>query len=243
MEEKNIGVITGISGSVITAKFNDKVPKILNKLVCSNIIAEVLEGLENNEIKAVALNSTTGLCFGDEIIDTGKPIDIPVGDSLKGRMLNVFGKPIDKKGDLITDEYRSIHQKPIDLMDHNTKRQMYNTGIKIIDLLAPLEYGGKAGLFGGAGVGKTVLITEMIHNMALNYDGVSIFCGVGERSREGNDLWNEMKASGILDKTALVFGQMNEAPGVRMRVGLTGLTMSEYFRDEENKDFPFCAGR
>ncbi len=236
MEEKNIGVITGISGSVITAKFNDKVPKILNKLVCSNIIAEVLEGLENNEIKAVALNSTTGLCFGDEIIDTGKPIDIPVGDSLKGRMLNVFGKPIDKKGDLITDEYRSIHQKPIDLMDHNTKRQMYNTGIKIIDLLAPLEYGGKAGLFGGAGVGKTVLITEMIHNMALNYDGVSIFCGVGERSREGNDLYHEMEEAGVLDKTVMFFGQMNEPSGTRFRAAHSALTAAEYFRDVKKQN-------
>ena len=173
----NKGVITGISGSVIIAKF-DILPKIFNKLVSGDVIAEVLEQLENNEVKAVALNSTIGLVCGDEIIDSNEQITIPVGDVIKGRMMNIFGEPIDKNGEIVSESRMSIHQKPIQLLEHNTERRMYNTGIKIIDLLAPLEYGGKAGLFGGAGVGKTVLITEMIHNMALNYEGVSIFCGV-----------------------------------------------------------------
>lgn len=236
MENKNVGIITGINGSVIIAKFDKKIPKLFNKLVSGKVIAEVLEQLENNEVKAVALNSTTGLSFKDEIIDTNEPIMIPVGDSLKGRMLNVFGEPIDKNGEIKAEVYKSIHQKPISLLEHNTRRQMYNTGIKIIDLLAPLEYGGKAGLFGGAGVGKTVLITEMIHNMALNYDGTSIFCGVGERSREGNDLYYEMEEAGVLNKTVMFFGQMNEPSGTRFRVAHSALTAAEYFRDEKKQN-------
>lgn len=236
MRQKNIGKIKGISGSVIIAEFKDKVPQIFNKLVSGNVIAEVLEQLENNEVKAVALNSTVGLNYGDEIIDTGEPIKVPVGDCLKGRMVNVFGEPIDKNGEIKADIYRSIHQNSIPLTEYNTTRKMYNTGIKIIDLLAPLEYGGKAGLFGGAGVGKTVLITEMIHNMALNYDGTSIFCGVGERSREGNDLYYEMEEAGVLDKTVMFFGQMNEPSGTRFRVAHSALTVAEYFRDEKKQN-------
>lgn len=226
----NIGRITGINGSVITAKF-EKAPNLYNKLVAGEIVAEVMEQFENNIVKAVALNSTTGLENNIEIIDTGLPIEIPIGEELLGRMLNIFGEPIDNKGELKTNLKKSIHQKPINLLKHKMTREMYNTGIKIIDLLAPLEYGGKAGLFGGAGVGKTVLITEMINNMALNYNGTSIFCGVGERCREGNDLYHEMQEAGVLNKTIMFFGQMNEPSGTRFRVAHSALTVAEYFRD------------
>ncbi|MDR1499168.1 MAG: F0F1 ATP synthase subunit beta, partial [Rickettsiales bacterium] len=170
--EGNKGIITGINESVVTVRFNDLVPKLYNKLVAGGVVAEVIEQLENNEVKAVALNSTMGLGGGDMVVDTGEPIRVGVGDEIVGRMMNVFGEPIDKKGAIDSKIRMSIHQKPIDLLKHNTDRKMYNTGIKVIDLLAPLEYGGKAGLFGGAGVGKTVLVTEMIHNMALNYEGI-----------------------------------------------------------------------
>ncbi len=233
---ENIGKITGINGSVITAKFSNNIPKLSNKLIAGKIIAEVIEQLENNEIKAVALSSTLGLTLNDNIIDTGEPLKINVGNLLKGRMLNIFSEAIDGKDQLESDTKISIFQKPIDLLEHNTDRKIYNTGIKIIDLLSPLEYGGKAGLFGGAGVGKTVLITEMIHNMALNYDGVSIFCGVGERSREGNDLYYEMEKAGVLNKTVMFFGQMNEPSGTRFRVAHSALTAAEYFRDVKKQN-------
>lgn len=234
--EENIGQIIGINGSVITAKFYKKTPKLLNKLICDNVICEVVEELDNGQVQAIALNSTMGLISGKNIIDTGNPIKIKVGDSLLGRMLNVFSQPIDKNGEIKSNIEREIYKKPINLMDHNTNRKIYETGIKIIDLLAPLEYGGKAGLFGGAGVGKTVLITEMIHNMALNYDGISVFCGVGERSREGNDLYYEMQDAGVLDKTVMFFGQMNEPSGTRLRVAYSALTAAEYFRDEKKQN-------
>lgn len=232
----NKGIIVGISGSVIMAKFDTVLPKIFNKLIAGDVVAEVLEQLENNTVKAVALNSTLGLVYGDDIIDTGEEIKIPVGDKIKGRMMNVFGEPIDNGEPIKTENSVSIHQKPINLLEHNTDRRMYNTGIKIIDLLAPLEYGGKAGLFGGAGVGKTVLITEMINNMALNYDGISVFCGVGERSREGNDLYYEMKEAGVLNNTVMFFGQMNEPSGTRFRVAHSALTAAEYFRDQKKQN-------
>ena len=231
----NVGKIIGINGSVITAKF-DNVPNIYNELKSGNVIAEVIEELENNIVKAVALNSTIGLKINSDILDTGKSIEIPVGDELLGRMLNVFGEPIDNCGEIKTSMRKSIHQKPINILEQKTKREMYNTGIKIIDLLAPLEYGGKAGLFGGAGVGKTVLITEMINNMALNYNGTSIFCGVGERCREGNDLYYEMKEAGVLDKTVMFFGQMNEPSGTRFRITHSALTAAEYFRDVKKQN-------
>ncbi len=234
--EENIGQIIGINGSVITAKFDKKTPKLLNKLICDNVICEVVEELDNSQVQAIALNSTMGLISGKNIIDTGNPIKIKVGDSLLGRMLNVFSQPIDKNGEIKSNIEREIYKKPINLMDHNTNRKIYETGIKIIDLLAPLEYGGKAGLFGGAGVGKTVLITEMIHNMALNYDGISVFCGVGERSREGNDLYYEMQDAGVLDKAVMFFGQMNEPSGTRLRVAYSALTAAEYFRDEKKQN-------
>lgn len=233
---ENKGKVIGINGSIITAHF-DKIPQLLNKLIAGNVVCEVMELMEHNIVKAVALNSTIGLEHNSTIIDTGKEIEIGVGDHLLGRMLNVFGEEIDNNGTLPTNcEKRSIHQKPISLLQHNTKREIYNSGIKIIDLLAPLEAGGKAGLFGGAGVGKTVLITEVINNMALNYEGTSIFCGVGERCREGNDLYYEMKNAGVLDKTIMFFGQMNEPSGTRFRIAHSALTVAEYFRDTKKQN-------
>ena len=226
----NLGKIVGINGSVITVYF-DILPKINNKLISESVVMEVMELLENNLVKAVALNSTIGLESNSIVEDIGEPIKVPVGDCLLGRMLNVFGEPIDNGPKLEYDTEMSIHQKPISILQQKTTREIYNTGIKIIDLLAPLEYGGKAGLFGGAGVGKTVLITEMINNMALNYNGTSIFCGVGERCREGNDLYYEMQEAGVLDKTIMFFGQMNEPSGTRFRVAHSALTVAEYFRD------------
>lgn len=231
----NKGFISSINGSVIKAKF-EELPSIHNKLVSGNVIIEVLELANKNEVIGVALNSTSGLSLSDEIVDTGEMIKVPVGDELLGRMVNVFGQAIDNKGEIKTENMASIHQKPIDLFNHPTKQEIFKTGIKIIDLLCPLESGGKAGLFGGAGVGKTVLITEMINNMGLNYSGVSIFCGIGERSREGEELYNEMVNAGVLDKTIMVFGQMNEPSGTRFRVGHTALTIAEYFRDTKKQD-------
>lgn len=231
----NKGFISSINGSVIKAKF-EELPSIHNKLVSGNVIIEVLELANKNEVIGVALNSTSGLSLSDEIVDTGEMIKVPVGDELLGRMVNVFGQAIDNRGEIKTENMASIHQKPIDLFNHPTKQEIFKTGIKIIDLLCPLESGGKAGLFGGAGVGKTVLITEMINNMGLNYSGVSIFCGIGERSREGEELYNEMVSAGVLDKTIMVFGQMNEPSGTRFRVGHTALTIAEYFRDTKKQD-------
>ncbi len=231
----NKGFISSINGSVIKAKF-EELPSIHNKLISGNVIIEVLELVNKNEVIGVALNSTSGLSLSDEIVDTGEMIKVPVGDELLGRMVNVFGQAIDNKGEIKTENMASIHQKPIDLFNHPTKQEIFKTGIKIIDLLCPLESGGKAGLFGGAGVGKTVLITEMINNMGLNYSGVSIFCGIGERSREGEELYNEMVNAGVLDKTIMVFGQMNEPSGTRFRVGHTALTIAEYFRDTKKQD-------
>ena len=205
-------------------------------MISGNVIIEVLELVNKNEVIGVALNSTSGLSLSDEIVDTGEMIKVPVGDELLGRMVNVFGEAIDNRGEIKTENMASIHQKPIDLFNHPTKQEIFKTGIKIIDLLCPLESGGKAGLFGGAGVGKTVLITEMINNMGLNYSGVSIFCGIGERSREGEELYNEMVSAGVLDKTIMVFGQMNEPSGTRFRVGHTALTIAEYFRDTKKQD-------
>ena len=200
----NKGYITSINEAVIQARFQ-KLPSIHNKLVSNNFIFEVLELLNNDEVKCVALNDIEGLSLEDEIIDTGKPITIKVGNELLGRMVNVFGEPIDKKGEINTNLTSSIHKKPINLFQHNTGRKIFFTGIKIVDLLCPLESGGKAGLFGGAGVGKTVLITEMINNMASHYSGTSIFCGIGERSREGEELYQDMIKANVLDKTVLVF--------------------------------------
>ena len=230
----NTGIIKSISGSVITAKF-DKMPEIKNKLISGSVVFEVMEQMDNNFVKAVALNSTIGLESNAKIIDTEKQIEITIGDGLFGNIINVLGEKTD--GNMLLDgEKRQIHRKPPALTEQNIKRKMYNSGIKIIDLLSPLEEGGKAGLFGGAGVGKTVLITEMIHNMALNYNGTSIFCGIGERSREGNDLDYEMKEVGVLDKTIMFFGQMNEPSGTRFRIAHSAITTAEYFRDVKKQN-------
>jgi F-type H+-transporting ATPase subunit beta len=235
-EYKNVGHITGISGSVVEARFDKVIPKIHGELISGNIVFEVVEQLKNGEVKAIALGSTIGLSSGDQILDSGGPLKIRVGTGLLGRMLNVFSEPMDNGNSIGDGTEREIYGKPMGVLNQGISGKAYDTGIKIIDLLAPLEYGGKAGLFGGAGVGKTVLIAEMIHNMAMNYDGVSIFCGVGERSREGNDLYYEMEKAGVLSKTIMFFGQMNEPSGVRCRIAYSALTAAEYFRDERKQN-------
>ncbi|MDR0423538.1 MAG: F0F1 ATP synthase subunit beta [Rickettsiales bacterium] len=232
----SMGYITSINGSIIKAKF-DKLPKLLSKLVTkNNVVIEVFELLNENEVMGVAINDVGNLSLKDEIIDTEEQIKIPVGNKLLGRMLNIFGEPIDNKEPIKTDIYRTIHQPSVPLFSQKTEREIYFTGIKIIDLLCPLEVGGKTGLFGGAGVGKTVLITEMINNMALNYDGISVFCGIGERTREGEELYTEMKEAGVLDKTVMFYGQMNEPSGTRFRVAHSALTAAEYFRDTKKQN-------
>lgn len=233
----NKGKITQVIGVVVDAEFNDKLPEIYNALeVKVNneiLVLEVEQHISDTQVRAVAMGSTDGLARGQEILDSGKPISVPVGKSTLGRMFNVLGQPIDGSDKKIeAKELRSIHQAPPAFNDQSTQTKIFETGIKVIDLIAPITQGGKVGLFGGAGVGKTVLITELIHNIASEHGGLSVFAGVGERTREGNDLYYEMKESGVLDKTSLVFGQMNEPPGARLRIALTGLTMAEKFRDE-----------
>ena len=235
--KQNIGKIVAVQGSVIEAEFASDLPSIYAELKTqTGLVAEVQGYIDEKTIRALAMGATQGLARGMDIVDTGHQIMVPVGPETLGRMFNVFGQPIDKNGDLKAKAFQSIHQSPIPLDKRQVSNQIFISGIKAIDLLAPMERGGKAGLFGGAGVGKTVLITEMINNMVGRYEGVSIFCGVGERSREGEQLYREMQEAGVLPKTVMVFGQMNEAPGVRFRVALSALTMAEYFRDEEKKD-------
>src|SRR5574338_899075 len=205
-------------------------------MASGTVTAEVEQHLGNNWVRALAMEPTEGLRRGAEVVDTGSPISVPVGPATLGRLFNVLGQPLDRKGDVDAAEKLSIHRKPPSFEEQETQVQVLETGIKVVDLIAPLVRGGKVGLFGGAGVGKTVLIKELIRNIAAEHSGISVFTGVGERAREGNDLWVEMDESGVLDKTVLVFGQMNEPPGVRLRVGLTGLTMAEYFRDESGQD-------
>jgi F-type H+-transporting ATPase subunit beta len=201
-----------------------------------DLTLEVMHHLGDNRVAAIAMSSTDGLVRGMEVVDTGAPITVPVGPATLGRVFNVLGEPIDKLGPVEVTERLPIHRDPPPLSEQSTTSEILETGIKVIDLLAPYQKGGKIGLFGGAGVGKTVLIQELIHNIATEHGGISVFAGVGERTREGNDLVHEMRESGVIAKTALVYGQMNEPPGARMRVGLTGLTMAEYFRDQENRD-------
>ena len=236
----NIGRIEEVSGSVVDAYF-EKLPKIKNALKVNvdgtDLIMEVSEHVGNNVVRCIMLGKSDGLYRGQEVIDLEDTISVPVGKCTLGRMFNCLGQPIDDKDDVAKDEKRwSIFRDPPKFSEQKPIGEILETGIKVIDLLEPYPKGGKIGLFGGAGVGKTVLIQELMHNIATKQDGYSIFAGVGERSREGNDLYREMKESGVINNTALVFGQMNEAPGVRMRVPLSGLTMAEYFRDEENKD-------
>ncbi len=241
---KNTGIITQIIGPVIDIMFTGAVPALQNALTVSfnkdtTITLEVAQHLGMNRVRAVAMEDTAGLTRGMEVSDSGAPITVPVGEKTLGRLMNVLGNTLDGLGDITAEKSLPIHRKPPKFIEQSTKTEVFETGIKSIDLLAPFIKGGKVGLFGGAGVGKTVLIQELIRNVATEHGGYSVFAGVGERVREGNDLYHEMKDSGVLAKTALVFGQMNEVPGARARVGLTGLTMAEYFRDEGGKDVLF----
>ena len=238
-----IGNIVQISGSVVDVKFDQGHLPRIKEAIKVNLadgeegVMEVAQHIGNDTVRCIMLASSMGLYKGMEVESTGGNIKVPVGAATLGRMFNVLGKPIDGGEDIPSSNERwSIHRKAPSFEDQSPAVEMLETGIKVIDLLEPFPKGGKIGLFGGAGVGKTVLIQELIHNVAMEHGGYSIFTGVGERSREGNDLWKEMREAGVMDKTAMVFGQMNEAPGVRMRVGLSGLTMAEYFRDIQNKD-------
>ena len=239
---KNEGIITKIIGPVIDVEFAPgELPEIYTALNiygedCSVIVTEVQQMLGSNRVRTVAMSSTDGLKRGMKVVNTGEPIKVPVGKPILGRILNVIGQHVDKLGPIETDTYLPIHRESPKLVDQNTEIEILETGIKAIDLIQPYQKGGKIGLFGGAGVGKTVLIMELIHNIASEHSGVSVFGGVGERTREGNDLWNEMKESGVIDKVALIYGQMNEPPGARMRVGLSALTAAEYFRDYSKQD-------
>ncbi len=234
------GTITKIIGVVVDVVFPENLPAINSALQVKvgekTIVLEVAQHIGENEVRTVAMTTTDGLSRGMEVEDMGGPISIPVGTDVLGRLFNVLGETIDGKGAVATKERSSIHRESPEFKDLNIKTEIFETGIKVIDLIAPFVKGGKVGLFGGAGVGKTVIIQELIHNIAAKHGGYSVFAGVGERTREGNDLYHEMKNSGVIDKVAMVFGQMNEPPGARMRVGLTGLTMAEYFRDAEGRD-------
>jgi F-type H+/Na+-transporting ATPase subunit beta len=236
----NKGKISQIIGAVVDVRFEEKLPKIYNALTVESpkgpLTLEVQKHLGLKEVRAVSMSSTDGLERGREVIDTGGPISVPVGPETLGRMFDVVGNPIDRMETPKVKKRYPIHRSAPSLVSQSTDTEVLETGIKVIDLMCPFLKGGKIGLFGGAGVGKTVLITELIRNIASEHGGYSMFAGVGERSREGNDLYNEMKESGVLDKTTLVFGQMNEPPGARARVALSALSMAEYFRDEEGKD-------
>ena len=235
---ENTGKITAVSGSIVEVEFK-KLPALFNELKTgenNELSMEVQGYLNETTVRALAMGATQGLNRGMKVIDLGHQIEVPVGDAILGRMMNVFGQPIDQKGPIRAKVHEAIHNEPKALSKLTVSSEIFVSGIKAIDLLAPMERGGKAGLFGGAGVGKTVLITEMINNMVGRYEGVSIFTGIGERSREGEQLYREMQEAGVLDKTVMVFGQMNEAPGVRFRVALSALTMAEYFRDEKKQD-------
>jgi F-type H+/Na+-transporting ATPase subunit beta len=235
----NLGKISSIRGSVIEATFLHHLPKLYHKLITGenqDLIIEVTKHIDKKTVQGIALTPIQGLARGETVIDLDKPLEVPVGNELLGRMFNVFGETIDNKGEVNAQEWRSIHQDAIPLDRQATKSEVLTTGIKAIDVLAPLERGGKAGLFGGAGVGKTVLITEMIHNMVTQHEGVSLFCGIGERCREAEELYREMESAGVLQNTVMMFGQMNEPPGARFRVGHAALTMAEYFRDDQHQD-------
>jgi len=246
---ENYGLVKQVMGPVIDVEFsNGKIPaiysalKVTNKAISNqewNLVVEVAAHLGDNMVRCIAMDSTEGLSRGLKVLDTGKPIQAPVGRECLGRIINVTGDPIDEKGPVNAKKSYDIHRAAPGFDKQSTKLEQFYTGIKVIDLLAPYVRGGKIGLFGGAGVGKTVLIQELINNIATQHGGYSVFAGVGERTREGNDLYHEMSDSGVIDKTALVFGQMNEPPGARARVALTGLSVAEYFRDEENQDVLF----
>ncbi|ADL13702.1 F0F1 ATP synthase subunit beta [Acetohalobium arabaticum] len=242
-KEQNIGQVVEVIGPVVEFEFSaDDLPDIYDAVEVKDeerdidVTVEILHQVGDSRVKGVAMSSTDGLVRGMEAVNTGAPISVPVGKDCLGRIFNVLGDTIDQQGEVDADDYRPIHQDPPEFEEQSTSTEIFETGIKVVDLLAPYVSGGKVGLFGGAGVGKTVLIMELINRIATEHGGFSVFSGVGERTREGNDLWLEMKESGVLDKVALVYGQMNEPPGARMRVGLTGLTMAEHFRDEFGSD-------
>ncbi|HEU4718978.1 MAG TPA: F0F1 ATP synthase subunit beta [Bacteroidia bacterium] len=238
-ERMATGEIVSVRGSVVDSVFAEALPSIHTLLYAGDkdeIAIEVLAQLGNNHVRGIALTPTQGLARGMKVKSTGAPLEVNVGKETLGRMFNVFGKTIDHKAALQGLEQRSVHQLPPALMNRSAKSEVFETGIKAIDVLVPLERGGKAGLFGGAGVGKTVLLTEMIHNMVGHHKGVSMFCGIGERCREGHELYHDMKEAGVLENMVMMFGQMNEPPGARFRVGHAALTMAEYFRDDEHRD-------
>ncbi len=235
----NIGSVVAVRGSVVDVRFDEHLPPIYTLLRTgqdSQIAVEVLTQLDGSHVRGIALNPTQGLARGMKVEDTGGTLKVPVGKTILSRMFDVFGNPIDRKPAPTGVEWRTIHRDPPPLVDRSTKTELFETGIKVIDVLVPLERGGKAGLFGGAGVGKTVLLTEMIHNMVGEEKGISIFCGIGERCREGEELYEAMKEAGVLPKMVMMFGQMNEPPGSRFRVGPAALTMAEYFRDDEHRE-------
>ena len=241
MSDKNIGKVVQVIGPVLDIRFEDgKLPELLNAIEIQNgdkkITAEVAQHIGDNVARCISMNATDGMVRGLEAVDTGSPITVPVGNECLGRIFNLLGQAIDDQPDPVTKERWPIHRPAPSYEEQESSSEILETGIKVVDLIAPYAKGGKIGLFGGAGVGKTVLIMELINNVAKQHGGLSVFAGVGERTREGNDLYNEMKESGVINKTALVYGQMNEPPGARMRVGLSGLTMAEYFRDKENQD-------
>ncbi len=241
-KKKNIGKVIQVIGPVLDIRFpNGQIPDLLNAIEIqrdgsNRLICEVAQQLGDDVVRCIAMNSTDGMMRGMEALDTGAPIQVPVGKETLGRVFNLLGRAIDNKPQPITCEKWSIHRDPPAYDEQESTTEMLETGIKVVDLIAPYAKGGKIGLFGGAGVGKTVLIMELINNVAKQHGGISVFAGVGERTREGNDLYNEMQESGVINKTALVYGQMNEPPGARMRVALSGLTMAEYFRDREGQD-------
>ncbi|MEY2813069.1 MAG: hypothetical protein RLZZ310_443 [Pseudomonadota bacterium] len=247
--ENKFGKIVQVIGAVVDVKFDKDLPEILTALECDNnglrVVLEVAQHLGENTVRTIAMDTTEGLKRGDKVTNTGKPITVPVGPETLGRIINVIGEPIDQKGPLKTKESWPIHRSAPAYVEQSTETEVLVTGIKVVDLLAPYSRGGKIGLFGGAGVGKTVLIMELINNVAKAHGGYSVFAGVGERTREGNDLYHEMIESGVIktdgpgSKAALVYGQMNEPPGARARVALSGLTLAEYFRDKEGQDVLF----
>jgi F-type H+-transporting ATPase subunit beta len=243
MEQMNVGKVAQVIGAVVDVEFEKKLPEILNAIKVEqpgdpekgippmDLTLEVASHLGDNKVRTIAMQTTDGLVRGMDAVDTGQPISIPVGEGTLGRIMNVVGEPYDKLGPIETPEKWPIHRTAPEFVEQETTTQVFETGVKVFDLLVPFVRGGKMGMFGGAGVGKTVIIMEMIHNIAMKHGGVSVFAGVGERTREGNDLYLEMKESGVLDKVALIYGQMNEPPGARLRVGITALTAAEYFRD------------
>ena len=241
MSEKHIGKVIQVTGPVLDIRFPEgELPALLNAIEIDNhgekLIVEVAQQTGDHTVRCIAMKSTDGLVRGTDAVDTGKPITVPVGEACLGRVFNLLGETVDDQGPITTEEQWPIHREAPAYEEQVPATEILETGIKVVDLICPYAKGGKIGLFGGAGVGKTVLIMELIHNVATAHGGLSVFTGVGERTREGNDLYNEMKESGVIDKTALVYGQMNEPQGARMRVGLSGLTMAEYFRDVKNQD-------